>query len=159
MTTSTFFRYSINSLRKMVRLKSVSQQLSKTENQTVTDLFELAADPQFKIKKDKEFNQLMEVSESDPKVRDLITRYGADRRIMRKMYDQLVLHGAGRFARGYWVAAASLAFPETLEALFRHFNGEIFLLRGHSEHNSGLKVAYRMFTYFADQENSAIEDI
>lgn len=143
----------------MVRLRSVSQQLSKSENQTVTDLFELAVDPQFKVKKNKEFDQLMEISESDPKVRELINSYGADRKIMRKMYDQLILHGAGRFARGYWVAAASLTFPETLEALLRHFNGEKFLLSGHSEHNSGLKIAYRMFAYFADQENSSIEEI
>ena len=159
MTTATFFRYSVDSLRKMVRLRNISQQLAKFETQAITDLFELAADPKFKAKKDKEFELLLKLAKSDPKVQKVINQYGADAKIMRKVYDQLILHGAGKFTRGYWVPAASLVDPNTLEALFKYFDGEKFVLSGHTDYNSGIKVAYRMFTYFTDGENGPIEDI
>lgn len=159
MTTATFFRYSVGSLRKMVRLRNISHQLAKFETQAITDLFELAADPKFKAKKDKEFELLLKFAKTDPKVQEAIKRYGADGKIMRKIYDQLILHGAGKFTRGYWVAAASLTNPYTLEALFTYFDGEKFVLSGHTDYNSGIKVAYRMFTYFTEGENGPIEDI
>lgn len=159
MTTATFFRYSVGSLRKMVRLRNISQQLAKFETQAITDLFELTVDPKFKTEKDKEFELLLKLAKSDPKVQEVINLYGADAKIMRKVYDQLVLHGAGKYTRVYWVAAASLTDPHTLEALFKYFDGEKFVLSGHTDYNSGIKVAYRMFTYFTDGENGPIDYI
>jgi hypothetical protein len=143
----------------MVRLRNISHQLAKFETQAITDLFELTVDPEFKAKKDKEFNLLLKFAKGNPKIKEMMDLYGADDKIMRKVYDQLILHGAGKFTRGYWVAAASLTDPNTLEALFKYFDGEKFILSGHTDYNSGIKVAYRMFTYFTEGENGPIEEI
>ena len=143
----------------MARLKSISEQLAQMETQTVTDLFEIVADPEHKIKKEKVFATLLKLAKTDSKVEELITYYGADAKIMRKVYDQLISHGAGRFTRGYWVPAASLTDPHTLEALFRNFVGEKFMISGYTDYNAGVKMAYRMFNYFTENENTPIEDL
>ena len=143
----------------MSRLKAICQNLARIENHTVTDLFELAVTPDYLSKKERELNNLISFAKTDPKVLALVEKYKAGDSILKKIYDQLLLYGAGRYARGYWVAGASLVFPNTLEALIKNFDGDKFVLAGHTEKNSGLKVAYRMFTYFSDAENQPIEEI
>ena len=159
VATTSLFRYSINSLRKMARLRSICANLSKIENHTVTDLFELSITPDYQEKKEKEINNLIAFAKTDSAVLSIIEKYKASDTILRKLYDQLLLHGAGRYARGYWVAGSALVFPHSLEALLRYFNGENFSLPGHTDYNSGIKVAYRMFTYFTEGEKEPIEEI
>ena len=159
MATTSLFRYSIGSLRKMARLRRICSNLSKIENPTVTNLFELTANPDYQHKKEKELNNLIAFAKTDPEVVAVIEEYKAGDSILRKLYDQLLLHGAGRYARGYWVAGSALVFPHSLDALLRNFNGEKFMLPGHTDNNSGIKVAYRMFTYFTEGENEPIEEI
>ena len=143
----------------MAKLRNISERLAKAENINVTDLFAIASEDRPKSKKEKELENLVDLAKSDPKIVQLLKNHSKDETIFRKLYNKLVQNGAGRFARGYWVAGASLVFPNTLEALLRNFDGENFVIQGYSTQNAGSKVAYRMFAYFADGENGPIEEI
>lgn len=97
-------------------------------------------------------DELLALAESDENTQKIINEYSANRDILRKIYNKLVLTGAGQFVKGHYVAASSLVYPQTLRFLLRYFNGKNFSVNDWTERESEIFIAFRLIEYFKKGE-------
>ena len=148
----------VYSIRKYLRLRRISKKLACFFD-NAPGAIELAAEflKDFKSgrkrqsESDSALEELLDLCESDSQVNSLLTRYGANRETLRRLYVVLLASGACYWARGHWVAASSLAFAPTLAFLLeQNWSGG---LQDRAQQNA---VALRLVRYF---ENGEMGDI
>ena len=93
-----------------------------------------------KIKKEeKALEELLKLCESDPYLTKVMEKYKADKEILRKAYEKLIMAGAGQWKRGHFVPASSLVYCQTLDYLLRNID---------KEDKDFSFVAWRLLKYF-----------
>lgn len=139
------------SFRKTWKLRSISKRLSYNPNpQKVME--EAMKGLSQKSKKDEALEKLIDLAYSDDVVRYYIEFYKIERANIREIYQLLIQNGAGQYAGGHFVAASSLVYGPPAAYLFAHFAKDHFSIDGLDEHNSGLRIAYRLIEYFENNE-------
>lgn len=65
---------------------------------------------------------LLDFCENQFEIKKIMLDFQISREDMRELYDQLVATGAGQWACGHWVAASSIAYPESLKYILTRIN-------------------------------------
>lgn len=63
-----------------------------------------------------------------PAIQAVMREFGANRDTLKNLYRTLLLHGAGQWAGGNWVAGSALAYPHTLRYMLSNLHGPATLL-------------------------------
>lgn len=63
---------------------------------------------------------LCDYCESNPSTKAVIEEFGATRDKLQDLYNRLLVGGAGQWIGSHWVAASSIAYPQTLRFLLAH---------------------------------------
>ena len=140
------------SLKKSIKIKKLSKQLSKPRNTKDTQDILCYLD-----KKQEYLNELIELCLADEYIAMVVSQYNANGQTLKELYSLLCRAGAGQYAGGHFVAASSLAFPLTLKFLLEHYNDGSFSIKGYDDYNSMLFIAYRLIQYFENGEVGTIE--
>ena len=102
----------LGSLRKSWRLRRTSKLLSGAADPSQF-LVDLESDGPSRF--DRGVDELLTLSESDPTVRRVMSKHGADRARLRETFLFLLSNGAGQWVGGHYVAASALVFASTLD--------------------------------------------
>ena len=138
----------IKSFRKSAKLKRIYKKLSRpldTSN-TLGTFSQIGA-------KNAVIDELIEVCVADDYVAMVMKEFKADKKDLHKLYDLLSLNGAGQYAGGHFVSAASLAYGQTLNylmLLYKNPDG--------AGHNEWLAASYRLINYFEKGEKDLVKD-
>ena len=62
-------------------------------------------------------SELLDYCTAKRDIQDVMRSFDLDRTELEELYRTLVVAGAGQWARGHWVAASTLAYPESLRFL------------------------------------------
>jgi hypothetical protein len=68
-------------------------------------------------RRERAIEALLDYCEGRQDIRNVMTEFGADRGMLRQLYDGLLVSGAGGWAGGHYVAASALAYPHALHYL------------------------------------------
>jgi hypothetical protein len=91
----------------------------------------------------KSEEELYDLIEGDPLLREIMARHGATRDVLRDIYQGLLITGAGQWARGHYVPASALAFGATLEFLLTTTDNARIATKGAWE-----TAAFKVLDYF-----------
>ncbi len=103
------FENFIRSFRKSGKIKRISRVLGKelAENLKSSD-----------SEKDTALEELLNICESDPELRQILLKHDAKRKELRAIYSELLASGAGQWTSdGHYVAASAFVFIPTLDYL------------------------------------------
>jgi len=100
-------------------------------------------------KREKALEELLKLCESDPYLTKVIEKYKADRELLKKAYEKLIMAGAGQWKRGHFVPASSLVYSQTLDYLLRNID---------KEDKDFNYVAWRLLKYFEKRKIGKIEE-
>ncbi len=117
------------SLRRSRKLRKISGQLARPTSSVESSL---------SGEKESALDQLLDLCESDPDISRVVESAGLDREALTEIYWRLMAAGAGQWVGGRFVAAATLAYPETLEYAIRELGPDA----------DPRPVAFRLIEYF-----------
>ena len=69
-------------------------------------------------------DELFTLCETDPQIRVVLTKHGANRERLQETFELLLHFGAGQWVAGHYVAASVFAFPATLDFIFTNVGRE-----------------------------------
>jgi hypothetical protein len=81
---------------------------------------------------------LFDYCEASGGVRQVMDEFGVSRATLKELYSTLLAAGAGQWAGGHWVAASTLAYPETLR----------YVLEGRANGRNGRETAFSLIMHF-----------
>jgi hypothetical protein len=81
---------------------------------------------------------LFDYCEASGAVRQVMDAFGVSRGTLKELYSMLLAAGAGQWAGEHWVAASTLAYPETLR----------YVLAGRAIGRNGRETAFSLIMYF-----------
>ena len=136
-------------LRKNLKLTKLMNRLGTSATNTGTPDFRKMIDDVICASgepTDKELAQeeLYDLVEADPDLRQIMTVYGATRETLKLIYDQLCVHGAGQWVKGAYVPAAAVATNPSLLHILRTLHEPTAL----DEYNRWLKLSHELLQYF-----------
>lgn len=139
----------IYSFKKSRRLRKISKIIG-----LIPEFSELSNSIKYftieKIKKEeKALEELLNLCESDPYLAKVMEKYKADKEILRKAYEKLIMAGAGQWKRGHFVPASSLVYGQTLDYLLRNID---------KEDRDFAFIAWRLLKYFEKRKIGKIEE-
>ncbi len=108
------FENFIRSVRKSGKIKRISRVLGKEL------AYEEIAEKQEggDSKKGTALEELLNICESDPELRQILLKYDTNREELRATYSELLASGAGQWTSdGHYVAASAFVFVPTLDYL------------------------------------------
>ena len=100
-------------------------------------------------KREKALEELLKLCESDPYLTKVMEKYKADKEILKKAYEKLIMAGAGQWKRGHFVPASSIVYGQTLDYLLRNID---------KEDRDFSFVAWRLLKYFEKRKIGKIEE-
>jgi len=92
-------------------------------------------------------NKLMKYCLEDSEVKPVLERHDANEETLRTLFAQLQTIGAGQHASGHYVAASTLAYPETLDYVLQHFE---------SAKDTKLRMAHNLIEYFRSERKGSL---
>jgi hypothetical protein len=97
----------LRSLRKQRKLRRISRALGAPfdGSRLIDELVFVKPS-----KKEKALQNLCDLCESDPRLRQTMEAHGANREVLRELYKLLIANGAGQWVGGHFVAASALAY-------------------------------------------------
>lgn len=110
------------SIRKSKRLRDISSKLAAPSDW----MNRVAQGTCDHTRIDKAEAELFDLCKTDPELRAVLQKHGANSDTLDHVYTKLIKIGAGQYARGHFVAASSLAFGFTLDYVLAHRNDERF---------------------------------
>jgi len=97
----------ISSLRKQRKLRRISRVLSGPLD-TSRFIDELTSGKP--SKRDQALEDLFDLCDSDPLLRQTMEAYGANRETLLELYKMLIANGAGQWVGGHYVAVSALGY-------------------------------------------------
>ena len=94
--------------------------------------------------KERAEEELYDLIQTDPDLRQVMTAYGATRETLEMIYHKLCVHGAGQWVRGAYVPVATIATNPSLVHILRTLHEATDL----DEYNRWLKLSHELLQYF-----------
>lgn len=132
----------LQSLKKSKRLREISSRLAPSENW----MGQVSQGTCDHTRTDRAKEDLFDLCESEPDLRTVLQKHGANRDTLDEIYTNLIKIGAGQYVRGHFVAASSLAFGFTLDYVIAHKDDDSFDV-----------VAYNLILYFQENKQGPVE--
>ena len=115
-----------SSFKKSSNLRRISKELggslsyheAQTQGLSGSDLMHAMLGSGEKQKKAEE--ELLDLCENDKQLSKIIEKYNSNRNQLKKIYNNLLVNGAGQWAGGHFCAASALAFVPTLEYVLQN---------------------------------------
>jgi hypothetical protein len=131
-----------SSFKKSSNLRRISKELGSSltyheaQNQGLSgsDLMHAMLGSGEKQKKAEE--ELLDLCENDKQLSKIIEKYNSNRNQLKKIYNDLLVNGAGQWAGGHFCAASALVFVPTLEYVLQN------------KKSIGATVSYIIVDYF-----------
>ena len=131
-----------SSFKKSSNLRRISKELggslsyheAQTQGLSGSDLMHAMLGSGEKQKKAEE--ELLDLCENDKQLSKIIEKYNSNRNQLKKIYNDLLVNGAGQWAGGHFCAASALVFVPTLEYVLQN------------KKSIGATVSYIIVDYF-----------
>ena len=94
-------------------------------------------------------SELLDYCTAKPAIQEMMRSFDLDRTELKGLYNMLLRGGAGQWAGGHWVAASTLADPESLSFLVRR-------IRRATDHEATADASYALIMYF--ERGAALPD-
>ena len=99
---------------------------------------------------DEALQGIIDIAFEDPNCIPVIEKHKITRKKMESKYRELCIHGAGQVVKNHWVAASALAYPQTLDYIFRNSKKKM-------TRDSGGVVAYALIEYFEQGKTGPVD--
>lgn len=140
--------YAISSYKKTKKLHKISKIIGKERSTHDIYIAMRDKDDSYTIIRKEAKEELFDICETFPALKDVMDHYGATREHLRILFDRYEALGFGQWVRGDYTLVSSFAFPRTLDYLLANYDK--------SEYNDKLRIKSRLHIYFAKGEVGAI---